>query len=323
MRILGLKRGGEILRGDIEEHVLGAGDQLVVSSSPAELASLAEAYDFRTGLTGVGGGVVTAGPERPRDLSLVEAVVSSAHPIIGRRLADIPLLSKLRVRVLGLSRPRHVAGPELAEVRVRAGDRLLIAAGEDATQALQANVLLGTVTQTPARAFRRDRAPIAIATLAAVVLVAAVFALPIQALALLGAGIVLATRCLEPEEAWSAIDGNTLVLIFGMLAFGTALENAGTVELLVRWAQPLFTASSPVLILLAVYALGLGIPFLLVAAFLPRLTGTLAWMKRNMERIERIMGLLLWTIGLLMLTGGFSAMSYWLLETFPGLATLG
>ena len=75
--------------------------------------------------------------------------------------------------------------------------------------------------------------------------------------------------------------------------------------------------------LLAVYALGLGIPFLLVAAFLPRLTGTMAWMKRNMERIERIMGLLLWTIGLMMLTGGFSAMSFWLLEHFPGLATLG
>ena len=75
--------------------------------------------------------------------------------------------------------------------------------------------------------------------------------------------------------------------------------------------------------LLAVYAAGLGIPFLLVAAFLPRLTGTMAWMKRNMERIERIMGLLLWTIGLLMLTGGFSAMSYWLLETFPSLAALG
>ncbi|MFP4327100.1 MAG: cytochrome c biogenesis CcdA family protein [Paracoccaceae bacterium] len=75
--------------------------------------------------------------------------------------------------------------------------------------------------------------------------------------------------------------------------------------------------------LLAVYAAGLGIPFLLVAAFLPRLTGLMAWMKRHMERIERIMGLLLWTIGLLMLTGGFSAFSYWLLETFPALAVLG
>ncbi|WP_102224518.1 cytochrome c biogenesis CcdA family protein [Acidimangrovimonas sediminis] len=75
--------------------------------------------------------------------------------------------------------------------------------------------------------------------------------------------------------------------------------------------------------LLAVYALGLGIPFLLVAAFFPRLHGFMAWMKRHMERIERIMGLLLWTIGLLMLTGGLSSFSYWLLESFPGLAQLG
>jgi len=76
-------------------------------------------------------------------------------------------------------------------------------------------------------------------------------------------------------------------------------------------------------LLLAIYALGLGVPFLLVAAFLPRLTGVMGWMKRRMEQIERVMGLLLWTIGLLMLTGGFSAFSYWLLETFPSLALLG
>jgi cytochrome c-type biogenesis protein len=75
--------------------------------------------------------------------------------------------------------------------------------------------------------------------------------------------------------------------------------------------------------LLGVYALGLGLPFLLVAAFLPRLVGLMGWMKRHMERIERVMGLLLWTVGLLMLTGGFSDFSFWLLETFPALATLG
>ncbi|QFT96096.1 Thiol:disulfide interchange protein DsbD precursor [Roseovarius sp. THAF8] len=76
-------------------------------------------------------------------------------------------------------------------------------------------------------------------------------------------------------------------------------------------------------LLLAVYAAGLGIPFLLVAAFLPRLSGLMAWMKRHMDQIERIMGLLLWTIGLLMLTGGFAAFSYWLLEMFPALAMVG
>lgn len=76
-------------------------------------------------------------------------------------------------------------------------------------------------------------------------------------------------------------------------------------------------------LLLAVYAMGLGIPFLFVAAFLSRLGGVMSWMKRHLEQIERIMGLLLWTIGLMMLTGGFASMSFWLLEKFPVLGSLG
>ena len=75
--------------------------------------------------------------------------------------------------------------------------------------------------------------------------------------------------------------------------------------------------------LLGAYALGLGIPFLLVAAFFARLSPLVDFLKRHGARIERIMGLLLWTIGLLMLTGGFSAMSFWLLDSFPFLASLG
>lgn len=75
--------------------------------------------------------------------------------------------------------------------------------------------------------------------------------------------------------------------------------------------------------LLGVYAIGLGVPFLLVAAFFVQLSPLVAFMKRNADRIERLMGLLLWTIGLLMLTGGFSSFSYWLLENLPFLAALG
>lgn len=76
-------------------------------------------------------------------------------------------------------------------------------------------------------------------------------------------------------------------------------------------------------VLLAVYALGLGLPFLLVAAFFPRLKNVMNWMKRHMARIERTSGLLLWTVGLLMITGQFTAFSYWLLERFPALALVG
>ncbi|MEL6640256.1 MAG: cytochrome c biogenesis protein CcdA [Pseudomonadota bacterium] len=75
--------------------------------------------------------------------------------------------------------------------------------------------------------------------------------------------------------------------------------------------------------LLAVYALGLGIPFLLVAAYFPKLKGFMNWMKRNTQTIERTSGLLLWTIGFMMVTGQLAVMSYWMVETFPGLAALG
>ena len=76
-------------------------------------------------------------------------------------------------------------------------------------------------------------------------------------------------------------------------------------------------------VLLASYAAGLGIPFVLVAVFFPSLKGLMGWMKRHMQHIERTMGLLLWTVGLMMVTGQFTRFSWWILEQFPALATLG
>lgn len=75
--------------------------------------------------------------------------------------------------------------------------------------------------------------------------------------------------------------------------------------------------------LLGVYAAGLGIPFLLAAVFLNRAMGVMNRMKRHMGTIEKAMGALLLIVGVAMLTGAFSAFSFWLLETFPGLAKLG
>ncbi|MGB3167559.1 MAG: SLC13 family permease, partial [Alteraurantiacibacter sp.] len=211
LTFLARQLGRELERTGFGRDELVEGDQFVISATPEELASLADATDFRTGLVGIGGGIVTRGDGRPKDMRIVEAVVSASHPIVGRRLAEIPLLSRLQVRVLGIARPRHVAGPTLADVRVRAGDRLLIAATADAAAALQANVQLTHVTESGIRSFRRDKAPLAIATLAAVVVGAAVFGFPIEAMAVMGVAVVLLTRCLEPDEAWSSLDGSTLV----------------------------------------------------------------------------------------------------------------
>ncbi|RMA42368.1 cytochrome c biogenesis CcdA family protein [Rhodophyticola porphyridii] len=75
--------------------------------------------------------------------------------------------------------------------------------------------------------------------------------------------------------------------------------------------------------LLGVYAVGLGLPFLLAAAFIERAMGLMTRLKRHMKTIERIMGLLLVGVGVALMTGAFSAFAFWLLETFPALGLLG
>jgi cytochrome c-type biogenesis protein len=75
--------------------------------------------------------------------------------------------------------------------------------------------------------------------------------------------------------------------------------------------------------LLFVYSLGLGVPFLLAAGFAPAFLG---WSKRfrpHLGTVEKTMGAFLVVTGLLFITGQMARISYWMLDAFPGLATLG
>ncbi|MFT5796679.1 MAG: cytochrome c-type biogenesis protein [Candidatus Azotimanducaceae bacterium] len=76
-------------------------------------------------------------------------------------------------------------------------------------------------------------------------------------------------------------------------------------------------------LLLAIYAIGLGVPFMLAAIFISRAMGVMNRIKRHMKTIERVMGGLLIVVGLALVFNQFSTFSFWLLETFPFLATLG
>lgn len=75
--------------------------------------------------------------------------------------------------------------------------------------------------------------------------------------------------------------------------------------------------------LLAVYSLGIGIPFLLAAFFASRFLGWAAKFRKHMHKVEMAMGGLLVVTGILFVTGQMSVISYWLLETFPMFQTIG
>jgi cytochrome c-type biogenesis protein len=75
--------------------------------------------------------------------------------------------------------------------------------------------------------------------------------------------------------------------------------------------------------LLAIYSLGLGIPFLLAAVALGPFLGFLKRFKAHFGTVERVVGVLLIATGIAFLTGTMQNMSFWLLQAFPGLAKIG
>lgn len=75
--------------------------------------------------------------------------------------------------------------------------------------------------------------------------------------------------------------------------------------------------------LLAVYALGIGLPFVLAAAFAGQFLKFAGRFRKHMGTVEKIMGGLLVLTGLLFITGQMSAIALWLLDTFPVFSQIG
>ena len=75
--------------------------------------------------------------------------------------------------------------------------------------------------------------------------------------------------------------------------------------------------------LLAVYSLGLGIPFVIAALAVEQFAAFLARFRAHLAAVERVMGGLLVLTGVAFLTGFISQASYWLLEMFPVLGQIG
>lgn len=75
--------------------------------------------------------------------------------------------------------------------------------------------------------------------------------------------------------------------------------------------------------LLAIYAAGLGVPFLLVALFTRELAGRLTHLRRFGALLQIIAGLILIVMGIAMITGQLAAFGFWLLRTFPALGQIG
>jgi di/tricarboxylate transporter len=112
-----------------------------------------------------------------------------------------------------------------------------------------------SVTQTAGRAFRRSRAPLALAALGGVILFSALGLADISILSMVAVVAILVLRCIDAEEAWGSIDGGILILIFAMLMIGLGMQRSGAIDLVARSVAPHLVDTSPLVTLLIVYLL--------------------------------------------------------------------
>ncbi|APX88973.1 dATP pyrophosphohydrolase [Brevirhabdus pacifica] len=244
VRLIDVLRGDASLRRDLGSVQLEPGDRVVLRTEMAELMGLQQNPSVRPvdKLSSV-------------QTTTVEVLITPGCRMVGRNLGAMRLRRRFGVYPLAVHRRNQNIGRQLDDLDVRVGDTLLLEGAPEDIQRLAAEMRLLDVSKPSAQAYRRNHAPIAIAALLGVVVLAAFGVAPIFLLSAVSVAVVLITRCIDAEEAFAFIDGRLLALIFAMLAIGVALESTGAVRLIVEAVAPGLAGLPPFLIVWMIYLL--------------------------------------------------------------------
>lgn len=242
VRVIDVLRGDASLRRDLAAVTLEAGDRVVVRTPMAELLGIQSSKEVR--LVDKLSSVQT---------TTVEVLISPGCLMVGRSLGTMRLRRRYGVYPLAVHRRNQNIGRQLDDLVVRVGDTLLLEGAMEDIQRLAADMELVDIGRPRERAYRRRHAPVVIGVLAAIVILSALNLAPIVILAALGVVIVLVTRAIDADEAFAAIEGRLLAMIFGMLGVGAGLEHSGAARLIVNAVTPALEGLPPHLVVFAVF----------------------------------------------------------------------
>lgn len=242
LRVIDVLRGDLSLRRDMAAVTLEPGDRVVLRTPMSEVLGLQSNKDVR--LVDKLSSVQT---------TTVEVLISPGCLMIGRSLGSMRLRRRYGIYILAAHRRNQNIGRQLDDLVVRVGDTLLLEGRMEDIQKLAADMQMVDISHPSDRAYRRKHAPIVIAVLAAIVILSALSVAPIVILAALGVAVVLLTRCIDADEAFAAVDGRLLAMIFGMLGAGAGLEHSGAAELIVNALLPTLRELPPQALIFAIF----------------------------------------------------------------------
>ena len=242
VRLIDVIRGDASLRRDLVGVTLMVGDRIVLRTAMTELLSLQANKDLKR-----------IDQVSAVETTTVETLIAPGTKMVGRRLGDLRLRRRYAVYPLAVHRRDQNMMGQLDDITIRVGDTLLLEGAIADIRRLADDMNLVDVATPSEQAYRRAHAPIVLATLTGIVLLSALGVASIAALSFVGVAIVLLTRCIDADEAFSFVDGRLLALIFGMLVVGAGLAQSGAVGIAVAAVTPYLIGLPPWALILAVY----------------------------------------------------------------------
>jgi len=249
--VLDVFREGLSLRSQLKSLTLEGGDRVVLRSPASEMLTLREAGNVAIGAKA--NARPSFEPVQTSETLVVEGVIGPQSRLIGRRLAGLGLARLYGVYVLATHRRGENMAGRMDALRFEVGDTVLLEGPAKGLRDVFDEGDFNNLTQTADKAIKREKAPIAIAAVLLVMGLAAFEVLPIAALAIIAATVVVATGCLDHRDAYKAIRWDILMLIFGMLALGIAMEKTGAAALIVTQLAGMVGGMGPLAVLAAVY----------------------------------------------------------------------
>ncbi|MCA8878905.1 MAG: SLC13 family permease [Rhodobacteraceae bacterium] len=251
VRVMDVIRGEASLRRELANLVLESGDRVVIRTGAGELLGLKEngAVEFReTADSGLQ-------PVTAAQRMTVEASIGPNSPLRGRTLGDLRLRRRYGIYVVAVHRADRNISHNIDNVRLEFADTVLLEGPEDGIRRLVEDGGVINLSEPQERPMRRSKAPVALLVMLGVVGLSAFNVMDISGLSVIGAVLVMVTGCIDPEEAFGAIDWRILFLIFGMLGVSQGLENTGAAKVIVEHVASFAGGLGPVAVLAVVYVM--------------------------------------------------------------------
>lgn len=260
VHLVGLRRASSMLL-PLPSVRLRAGDRLVMHETAVRLKELERQLGAVLHAVAQPDGHASADPapaQRTTPVAVVaQMIITAESQLNGRSVRQARVAERYGFVVVGLRKPaQHGVSPRegLADRRLQTGDVLLVQGDSDAMREAQREGL-GLLLDERFAVPRQDKASVAMAVMAAVVLLAATKTLPIEIAALAGALALLLTRCLSWDDVKQSLSAKVLLLVAASLALGDALAVTGATDWLAQGLATHAGALSPAWLLALLMAL--------------------------------------------------------------------